>query len=76
MLNQKLVEIVSRTFNVSPSLVTPETSPENTSAWDSIGHLNLILELEDEFQVRFPTEQIPELNSVARIQEALAQQST
>ena len=75
MLNQKLVAIVSRTFNVNPSTVTPETSPENTPAWDSIGHLNLILELEEEFQVRFPTERIPELNSVARIQEALAHPS-
>ena len=74
MLNQKLVAIVSKTFNVNPSAVTPETSPQNTAAWDSVGHLNLILELEEEFQVRFPTEQIPELNSVARLQEALAQQ--
>jgi len=75
MLNQQLVAIVSRTLNVDPSTVTPETSPENTAAWDSIGHLNLILELEEEFQVRFPTEQIPQLNSVARLQEAIAQQS-
>jgi acyl carrier protein len=72
MLDTRLVQTVSRLFQIQPSSVTPETSPDNLAAWDSVGHLNLILELEDVFGIRFPSDEIPMVNTVARLQEAIS----
>jgi len=71
MLDPRLVETLSRTLNVGASSVSPATSPSTVSSWDSVAHINLILELEDVFGVRFPTETIPKLDSAARLQEAI-----
>jgi acyl carrier protein len=62
---------MSRVLKLNPGSITPETSQENTEAWDSLAHLNLILEIEAAFGVRFSSEEIPLLTSVARLQEAL-----
>ena len=72
MLDKRLVDTISRTFELEPSSVSPDTNPQNTPAWDSVGHLNLILELEEVFQVRFPSQDIGELNSAARLQDAIS----
>ena len=71
MLDQRLVDTIGRTFNLDPSRVTEETSHENTPGWDSVGHLNLILELEDVFGIRFSSEEIPTVNSAIRLQESI-----
>jgi acyl carrier protein len=71
MLDRRLVEAMNRALKLNPGSITPETSQENTEAWDSLAHLNLILEIEAAFGVRFSSEEIPLLTSVARLQEAL-----
>jgi len=71
MLDPRLVEIISRNFGLEPEQVTPQTSADDVSEWDSVGHLSLILELEETFRVRFPAAEIGTLRSVGAIQEAL-----
>ena len=71
-IDKQLIETVSRTFDLDPSQVSAQTSPSNTPAWDSVGHLNLILELEEVFQIRFSSAEIPEVNSVERLQQAIS----
>jgi len=73
MLDSRLVEAVASVFGLSNDEVTPESSQENIAEWDSVGHLNLILAVEDACGVQFSTAQIPELTSVAAIQRALDQ---
>lgn len=71
MLDRRLVEVVSRAFKLHPDAIHSQTSSEDILGWDSVGHLNLILEIEGSFVVRFLTEEIPLLSSLGRIQEAL-----
>jgi acyl carrier protein len=71
MLDSRLVEAVASVFGLSDDEVKPESSQENVPDWDSVGHLNLILAIEDAYGVQFSTAQIPELTSVAAIQRAL-----
>jgi len=72
MLDPRLRDTLSRAFNLDPSGITLETSQANTPAWDSIAHLNLVFEIEDAFGVRLSSEEIPQVTSVARLQEVLA----
>ena len=71
MLDSRLVEAVASVFGLSDNEVTPESNQENIADWDSVGHLKLILAVEDAYGVQFSTAQIPELTSVAAIQRAL-----
>ncbi len=71
MLDSRLAELVASVFGLSNDEVRPESSQKNIADWDSVGHLKLILAIEDDFGVQFSTAQIPELTSVAAIQGAL-----
>lgn len=68
-----LRDIFADTLEISPEQVTPELSTESAETWDSFRHLQLILSIEDEYGVQFDPQKIPELTTVAKVQEALEQ---
>lgn len=47
--------------------IDSNTSRDNTPEWDSLAHLNLIIELEEEFGIEFNREEIPLLDNVDKI---------
>jgi acyl carrier protein len=71
VLDKRLVESLSRAFDVDPSVITPETTQANTPSWDSLGHLKLVFEIEDAFGIRLSSEEITTVTSVARLQDVL-----
>ena len=71
MLDKRLVDSLSRAFKIDPAGITLETSQANTPTWDSFAHLKLVFEIEDAFDVRLSSEEIPQVTSVARLQEIL-----
>lgn len=77
-MNSQLVppslrDIFADTLEISNEDVTPELSTESAETWDSFRHLQLILSIEDEYGVQFDPQTIPEMTSVAKVQEALEQ---
>jgi acyl carrier protein len=60
---QKLKEVLSRIFNVSLDMITDDASPDTIENWDSLRHMNLILALEEEFDVEFSDDQVVEILS-------------
>lgn len=48
-----LKEIFSSVLGVPAGTITPELSPENTPAWDSLTAIVLIVEIEKGFNVKF-----------------------
>lgn len=69
-MREKIINIVSRVFEVE---VNENTDQKNCDAWDSLRHLNLIIELEDEFNISFEPEEIAQLKSIALIEELISQ---
>ena len=67
-------QTIAEVFLLEGSEVTAESTPETIPAWDSMGHLNLILALEQKFGVSFDPDQIPKLTTVAAIAEAVSAQ--
>jgi acyl carrier protein len=43
----------------------------STPGWDSMGHMRVVMELEKEFQTRFPNYRLPELVDVPSIAKAV-----
>ena len=50
---------------------TTALSQQNCDKWDSLRHLNLIVELEEEFGVEFESEEISEMKSFEDIRRLL-----
>ena len=71
-LEERVRHIVATIFDVPPPEVTSETARGGLERWDSLGHLVLVLELEQEFDIQLPPEQVERLNSVAEIAGVLA----
>ena len=57
-LQRRLYELVSSTFDMDISEIHDDRGPHDIQAWDSIGQLNLILQVENEFGVTFDIEDV------------------
>ena len=58
---EKIKQIIASVFKVDASTINNETSPDTIESWDSLNHLNLVLALEDGFDVSFTEEQTVEI---------------
>ena len=63
----RLQAIVSATLKVPKEKVTIDTVNEDLAAWDSLGHVNLMIALEQEFDIMLDVEDFPNLISVPAI---------
>ena len=71
-LLDKVRHAVSDVFGVPAGEVTADSSPQSVESWDSMGHLNLILALEQSFGVQFSPEEIAAMTSVRLAAETLS----
>jgi acyl carrier protein len=61
MENERIKNVMSVVFEVPVESISNDASTDNIDKWDSIGHLNLILALEEEFNVSIPDEEVGNL---------------
>ena len=72
----RLQRLLADLFALSEGDVTLTTSAETLSDWDSFKHLQLMLMLEEEFNVQVSPETMEQLTSVERIAVWLEEQGT
>jgi acyl carrier protein len=70
----KLRDAIASTLKVPADKITENTRDEDVGAWDSVGHVNLMMMLEQTFDVSLDVEDFPKLNSVRAIMEYLERQ--
>ena len=63
--------VIATALNVDPAEITPETQFGDLPAWDSMGHMELIVTLEAEFGIEVNADTISELITVAAICDAV-----
>lgn len=68
-MEERIIEIMKNVFNTED--ITPTTDQNNCDKWDSLHHLNLIVELEDAFDMEFEPEEIAEMKSVAAVKKVI-----
>jgi acyl carrier protein len=66
-------EVVSRVFGVEPSGIDESSSPGSVEGWDSMGHINLVAALEQNFNVSIDIGDVMEMVSIKKIREILLQ---
>jgi len=64
---EKVKEVLVQTTNVDPSLVTMEATLKDDLGIDSLDSVEIVLELESEFDVKISDEELTELKTVGDI---------
>jgi acyl carrier protein len=73
-VHPRLQRLLADLFACLESDITPATSAETLSEWDSLKHLQLMLMLEEEFHVQVSPETMEQLTSVEHIVSWLEEQ--
>ena len=66
-MKTRVIQTVSEIMSVPVDQISDESSPDTIEAWDSLNHMNLVLALEEEFEVQFSDEKIVAMLSVGMI---------
>lgn len=64
---EKVQRIAADLFQVPAGTITASSSPESIPNWDSVQQLNLILAVEQEFNVQFEPEELDRIHSIGDI---------
>ena len=63
-MDEKLILIFREVFNDADLQISKETSAADVEGWDSFNHMNLIMLIEDEYNVSFTTQEIGQMSRV------------
>ena len=73
-LFDQVQQLIATTLKVTPDKISRETSDKDLASWDSIAHVNLMMGLEQTFDVLLEVEEFAQLTSVPAILEYLTGQ--
>ena len=60
-LEDRIKNIMSAVFEIPEEQIKDNSSPDTIESWDSLKHMNLIIALEEEFEVEFTDNEIFEM---------------
>jgi acyl carrier protein len=66
-LESRVREVLIKCFRLSPEAAHQDLRLGNPPQWDSIGHMELLVAIENEFGIRFKTHEISGLITVEAI---------
>lgn len=67
LIEDKIKKLMSIVFEINLDEISDNFSQINSKDWDSLRHLNLIVALEEEFDIFFTDNEITSLNSYKEI---------
>ena len=69
--SEKLLSLLSNVFKVEASAINDDTSPDNMKTWDSFNTLKIIMNIENEFNITLPLEDVVKIKSVKDIKKLI-----
>lgn len=70
-MNDKLTAIIAEVLEIDQSEINETFDQNSTANWDSLNHLNLVISIEENFDVSFEPEEIATMTSLTAIEEKL-----
>lgn len=64
-------QVIGRVFGVDPATLDDSTPSGGVEGWDSLGHVNLVLELESTYGISLSPDAALRMKSVGSIKEVL-----
>ena len=66
-IEQRIRNVMSAVFQISADEINEDSSSDTITSWDSLKHFNMIMALEEEFDIEFGSEEIVDLLDFKRI---------
>jgi acyl carrier protein len=66
-LNDRLEKIIREVFEIEAEKIDENWTSDDIPDWDSVGHLNLIMEVEKEFNIKIEIEEMFEIEKLGDI---------
>ena len=68
-VQNRIKNVMSAVFELPVNQITDDSSPDTIASWDSLKHINLVVALEEEFEVEFTDDDIVEMMNYPLIKE-------
>ena len=68
----KLNQIIESVLNIKSKTLLEDTCIFNNEGWDSLSHMNLIVAIEEEFNIELTMEEIMVMNTLTKIKEVIS----
>ena len=67
-VQDRIKNVMSAVFELPVNQITDDSSPDTIGSWDSLKHMNLVVALEEEFEIEFTDDEIMESMNFSLIQ--------
>lgn len=61
---QEFLEFIAKIFEVDSSKISLATAYQSIEQWDSLMQLRLVAEIEEEYNVEIPIDEVPEIKTL------------
>ena len=72
-IENSIIEIFNDVFEIKDIVINDELSQKDVEDWDSIGHVRLIVAIQEEFNIDIPIEDSISLSTVGKIIDYICQ---
>lgn len=63
-IKERTRNALAKALKIDPATISDNASQMDLSAWDSVRHMNVVLALENEFEIEFGDAELPKLTSL------------
>lgn len=64
---EKLKRIIAETFGISETEIKDDMEMKQIESWDSLTHMELIANLESEYDIEFTADEIMEMTTILKV---------
>ena len=75
-INNRIARVISAVFELPVDEINDDFSPDNYALWDSLKHMNLVVALEEEFNIEFIDDEIVKMMSLSQIKSIVLEKLT
>ncbi len=70
-MEKRLEQVIRKVFPIEADIIDENWTSDDIPDWDSVGHLNLIMEIEKEFNIKIDIEEMFEVEKLGDINRIL-----
>lgn len=67
LIKQRIKNVMAAVFNLEVADIPDNCSYGSFDRWDSLGHMNLVIAIEEEFNIRFNDDEVPDMLNISLI---------
>lgn len=75
-MREKIKNVMAVVFEIQPTEIPDSASTSSLENWDSLNHMNLVVALEEEFNIRFDDDEIIAIISLNMIEKSITEKQT